>query len=122
MPTSFEQLHLFNEALQQLECYIREEGIKMPLMVLIGDTPEGINAHTVMDVKYESYSIHVDFPNPILEIRYTGVQHTIVGDRFHEVGAKHVKLELGRGRVLFERVKVSELPQVQPLQRIDVHV
>lgn len=122
-PISFEHLHTFNHALSQLEQYLRDEGTKRPLISIIEATPEGINVQTVMDVSYESYSIRVNFPTPVLEIVYTGVKHRIVGDRFFDVGPMSVRLELAKyGRVLFEKVIVTQIDKIEYLQQIDVHI
>lgn len=94
-----------------LQQYLNECGIKFPLMQALRKRPEGRNIITIMDVKYDSYSLHVEFPKDVLQIAYTGVQFQFMPGRWFTPGLIVVNVEMMHDRgELEERANCTEAP------------
>lgn len=116
--TDFEQFTRYATAVRLLHMFMADHGTKEPLVQVIEATPEGINVLTPMDVSYASYSLRMTFPDPVLEIHYTDVKHSIVGDRWADIGDMWVQLSLQPGRVLHEMVKVERINKIEVIARV----
>lgn len=114
----FEQFTQYANAVRLLHMYLADNGVKEPLVQVIEATPEGVNVYTPMDVSYQSYSLRMKSPEPILEIHYIGTKHSIVGDRWTDTTDMWIQLSIQPGRVLSEMVKVERVNKIEVLTRV----
>ena len=120
--SNYQQFYEFTNASRHLQDYFSVFGIKTPLLSVLETQNDCKGQQQIMDVQYETYSIHVNYPNPILEVQYSGV-HYDFGDGRVDVGTMWVRLELGSvGRILMERIICTEVHKVEYLQKIDERI
>lgn len=111
----------FTKSMQLLEMYLSDNGVKWPLLMVLEKKEDCMAEPTIMDVSYESYSIHVNYPYRVLELAYTGVKHSFNGifNPRVVIGDLRIQLRVGKsGRILREQVVCTEVVQA----RIDVHI
>lgn len=121
--SNYNEFNAFAAAMRQLDMYIQDNGVKLPLLTVLEKQEGREGQQSFMDVSYESYSIQANYPSVILDIRFTGVKHSFNGifsPRTH-VGNMHIQLMVGTvGRILKEKV-ICVAVDVGYLQQIDVH-
>jgi len=119
--SDYHEFNDFTKSMRLLDMYLSDNGVKLPLLMVLEKKENCMIDPTVMDVSYESYSIHVQFPSRVLEIAYTGVKHSFNGifNPRVVIGDMRIQLRVGsKGRILREQVVCSEA--FQP--HIDVRV
>lgn len=120
--SDYHEFKAFTTAMQKLEMYLSDNGVKWPLLMVLEKREDCMTDPSVMDVSYESYSVHVNYPSQVLQITFTGVKHSFNGIFAPRtvIGDMRIQLQVGtKGRILREQVVCSEVV-VQP--SIDVHV
>ena len=119
--SDYHEFNDFAKSMRLLDMYLSDNGIKLPLLTVLEKKENCRTDPTVMDVSYQSYSIHVNYPHRVLEIAFVGVKHSFNGifNPWTIVGDMRIQLRVGlNGRILREQVVCTEVLQ----QRIDVQV
>lgn len=109
--SDYHEFNDFAKSMRLLDMYLSDNGIKLPLLTVLEKKENCMTDPTVMDVSYESYSIHVQFPSRVLEIAFVGVKHSFNGiyNPWTVVGDLRIQLRVGsKGRILREQVVCSE--------------
>lgn len=111
MGVNFERFTHIAHNVALLQQYLQEGGVKFPLMQALQQRRDGYNIVTIMDVKYSSYSLNMEFPEDILEVNYTGVSFQFFANRWTEVGDATVKVQIvGRATCALEtRARCTEV-------------